>query len=84
VLPIDRLRTIDSSWGQAFTYDGFGNRISAPVTKGSAAYGNWSYYANTNWMVNNGYDANGNMTSAQSMAGLVYDVECSGYNAAPF
>ena len=26
-------------------------------------------------MVNNGYDANGNMTSTQSMTGLVYDVE---------
>ena len=67
--------TTDSSWGQAFTYDGFGNRTSASVTKGSAPYGNWSYYANTNWMVNTGYDANGNMTSTQSMYGLVYDVE---------
>jgi YD repeat-containing protein len=28
--------TTDSSWGQAFTYDGFGNRTSASVTKGSA------------------------------------------------
>jgi len=67
--------TTDSSWGQSFTYDGFGNRTSASVTKGSAPYGNWSYFANTNWMVNNGYDANGNMTSTQSMNGLVYDVE---------
>ncbi len=29
-------------WGQAFTYDGFGNRTSASVTKGSAPYGNWT------------------------------------------
>ena len=28
--------TTDSSWGQSFTYDGFGNQTSASVTKGSA------------------------------------------------
>jgi RHS repeat-associated protein len=67
--------TTDSSWGQAFTYDGFGNRTSASVTQGMAPHGNWSYYANTNWMVGSGYDANGNTTSTQTMTGLAYDVE---------
>jgi YD repeat-containing protein len=28
--------TTDSSWGQGFTYDGFGNRTSATQIKGSA------------------------------------------------
>jgi YD repeat-containing protein len=49
--------TTDSSWGQSFTYDGFGNRTSAVATKGSAPYGNWSYDSN-NHMLNYGWDAN--------------------------
>jgi len=62
-------------WGQAFTYDGFGNRTSASVTKGSAPYGNWSYDAATNRMAGF-YDANGNMTFAPSGYGdYRYDVE---------
>jgi YD repeat-containing protein len=54
-----------TQWGQGFTYDGFGNRTSASVTKGSAPYGNWSYDAATNRM-GGYYDANGNMTFAAS------------------
>jgi RHS repeat-associated protein len=65
--------TTDSSWGQSFTYDGFGNRTSAVATKGSAPYGNWSYDSN-NHMLNYGWDANGNMTSSPGGA-MTYDVE---------
>jgi YD repeat-containing protein len=69
--------TTDSSWGQAFTYDGFGNRTSASVTKGSAPYGNWSYDPATNRMGGYSYDANGNMTSVPgvSYGAVSYDVE---------
>jgi RHS repeat-associated protein len=67
--------TTDSSWGQAFTYDGFGNRTSASVTKGSAPYGNWNYDPATNRLTGYSSDANGNMTSTQSVYGLSYDVE---------
>jgi YD repeat-containing protein len=69
--------TTDSSWGQAFTYDGFGNRTSASVTKGSAPYGNWTYDLATN-RVAGYYDANGNMSllpSYGTITGYVYDVE---------
>jgi len=63
-------------WGQAFTYDGFGNRTSASVTKGSAPYGNWTYDPATNRMAGF-YDANGNMTLTGTPAynGYSYDVE---------
>src|SRR5260370_31308059 len=62
--------TTDTSWGQSFTYDGFGNRTSAAVTKGSAPYGNWSYDAATNRVIGQSYDANGNWINVGS-----YDVE---------
>jgi RHS repeat-associated protein len=61
--------TTDSSWGQAFTYDGFGNRTSASVTKGMAPHGNWNYDPNTNRLAGS-YDANGNSLDVGS-----YDVE---------
>jgi RHS repeat-associated protein len=65
-----------TQWGQAFTYDGFGNRTSASVTKGSAPYGSWSYDPATNRMAGF-YDANGNMTMTGTPAynGYTYDVE---------
>jgi YD repeat-containing protein len=61
-------------WGQSFTYDGFGNRTSATVTKRSAPHGNWSYDPATN-RGGGTFDANGNMTSGANLTGLVYDVE---------
>jgi YD repeat-containing protein len=61
--------TTDPSWGQSFTYDGFGNRTSAAVTKGSAPYGNWSYDPSTNRAIGSSYDANGNLGAGS------YDVE---------
>src|SRR6202023_1251873 len=55
-------------------YDGFGNRTSASVTKGSAPYGNWNYDANNH--VAGFYDANGNMSfSPSGNGGYIYDVE---------
>jgi RHS repeat-associated protein len=70
--------TTDSSWGQAFTYDGFGNRTSASVTKGMAPHGSWGYDPATNRLAGSGgYDANGNMLSLPSYgySGVSYDVE---------
>jgi len=64
-----------TQWGQAFAYDGFGNRTSASVTKGMAPHGNWGYDAATNRLTGYGSDANGNMTTTQSVYGLSYDVE---------
>lgn len=67
--------TTDSSWGQSFTYDGFGNRTSPTVIKGMAPYGNWSYDA-FNHMVGYGWDANGNMMYYPGGASpMTYDVD---------
>jgi RHS repeat-associated protein len=65
--------TTDSTWGQAFTYDGFGNRTSATQIKGAAPMGTWSYDAN-NHLLGYGWDANGNMTSSPGGA-MTYDVD---------
>jgi RHS repeat-associated protein len=64
-------------WGQAFTYDGFGNRTSASVTKGQAPHGSWNYDATTN-RVAGYYDANGNLSLQPvygAYTGYIYDVE---------
>ena len=65
-------------WGQAFTYDGFGNRTSASVTKGSAPCGNWAYDPATNRLTGGYYDANGNLSLVPvygAYTGYIYDVE---------
>jgi YD repeat-containing protein len=61
--------TTDPSWGQSFTYDGFGNLTSQTQTKGRAPYGNWYYDPLTNRGGGN-FDANGNMISVGA-----FDVE---------
>ena len=55
------------SWGQSYTYDGFGNLTDQTVTAGSAPAFQTSYDASTNHVW--GMDANGNMP------GYNYDVE---------
>jgi len=68
--------TTGPQWGQSFTYDGFGNRTGATVTKGTAPFGSWSVDAATNRVMGYSYDANGNMLSAPNISGsLTYDVE---------
>jgi RHS repeat-associated protein len=47
-------------WGQSYSYDGFGNRTAATVTKGSAPSSNLAFNPATNRIVGGPYDANGN------------------------
>ncbi|MGD0500558.1 MAG: hypothetical protein ABSC23_19225 [Bryobacteraceae bacterium] len=47
-------------WGDAYTYDGFGNLTAKTVTKGSAPAMTAVYDPATNWPVGGNYDANGN------------------------
>ena len=63
---LKRLSTAGTSaagWGQAYTYDGFGNLTAATVTQGSGVNFAQAYDPGTNHAVGNGqfqYDANGN------------------------
>jgi RHS repeat-associated protein len=66
--------TTGPEWGQSFTYDGFGNRTGAAVTKGTAPTSSMVYDPATNRIVGGSYDANGNMLNVQN-ATLGYDVE---------
>src|SRR5260221_6448690 len=66
--------TTGPEWGQSFTYDGFGNRTGATVTKGSAPSSSMVYDSATNRMVGGSYDANGNMLNVERST-LGYDVE---------
>ena len=59
----------NGSWGQAFTYDGFGNLTGKTVTQGSAPPLNVSYDPATNQQYGVTYDANGNVGTG------TYDVE---------
>jgi RHS repeat-associated protein len=66
--------TTGPEWGQSFTYDGFGNRTGAAVTKGTAPSSSMVYDASTNRIVGGSYDANGNMLNPQGTS-LGYDIE---------
>jgi RHS repeat-associated protein len=52
--------TGSGGWGDAYTYDGFGNLTAKTVTKGSAPAMTAVYDPATNWPVGGNYDANGN------------------------
>ena len=67
--------TVGPQWGLTFTYDGFGNRRSQQVTKGTAPAVYASYDSATNRI--NGYihDGNGNITWLPNGTTLAYDVE---------
>ena len=60
----------NGTWGQAFTYDGFGNLVGKAVTAGSAPVLSVSVDPATNRVVGQAYDANGNAGT-----GYTYDVE---------
>ena len=47
-------------WGEAYSYDGFGNLTGKTVTKGSAPSFSATYNPATNQPCNGNYDANGN------------------------
>ena len=66
--------TNTGAWGQAFTYDGFGNMLTQSVTQGTAPVMSLNYDNSTNRITTSGYgyDANGNMTTAP-LAGYTYD-----------
>jgi RHS repeat-associated protein len=59
------------AWGNAYSYDGFGNLTAKAVTVGSAPTFSASYNGATNQMIGGSYDANGNDVSA----GRIYDME---------
>ena len=72
--------TVGPTWGLRWTFDGFGNRLSQIVTKGTGPAVNLTVNAATNRIAMSGflYDANGNQT--QWTAGLEtwtanYDIE---------
>ena len=72
--------TTGPQWGLSFGYDGFGNRLTQTVTKGSAPASSLTANASTNRISSSGYgyDANGNLTTTPYGAGsmtLTYDVE---------
>ena len=64
----------DLSWGLAFKYDGFNNRVSQSVVQGSAFENELQHDPATNWMLNDSttYDANGNVISLPYLE-LEYD-----------
>ena len=71
---LNRLSTAgatNGSWGQAFTYDGFGNLTGKTVTQGSAPTLSVSFDPATNRQYGVNYDANGNVMQYKS----AYDVE---------
>ncbi len=51
-----------STWGEAYTYDGFGNLTTKTVTAGSGPTLSVVVDPNTNHIESQGYDANGNTT----------------------
>ncbi|MGH9631655.1 MAG: RHS repeat domain-containing protein, partial [Bryobacteraceae bacterium] len=68
--------TTGPEWGLNFSYDGYGNRTSQTMSKGTAPPStNLLYNENTNRIASAGYsyDANGNMTSMPGLSGMQYD-----------
>src|SRR5258706_9650699 len=67
--------TTGPEWGQSFSYDGFGNRTTTTVTKGSAPSSSFTISAGTNRILGFSYDANGNMTSGSGYSSATFDIE---------
>jgi len=68
--------TAGPDWGLAFTYDGFGNRTTQSVTKGSGPTVSLSINPANNRINSTGYtyDSNGNLTAMPGST-FVYDIE---------
>ena len=62
--------TTGPEWGLSFSYDGFGNRLSQTVTKGSAPTQSITVDSATNRVNGLSYDANGNVTSGLPIQGI--------------
>ena len=73
--------TTEPEWGQAYSYDGWGNLTGKSVTKGSAPTFSAAYDGATNRQVGLSYDANGNVYPI----GSSYDAEnrMMGYGQGP-
>lgn len=68
--------TTSTAWGLAWSYDGFGNRLSQNLTKGTGPTNSTLVDANTNRISSFGYayDANGNLTNMPHQnAQMTYD-----------
>src|SRR6185437_15086779 len=65
----------DNSWGQSFTYDGFGNLTQQTVTAGSAPSMSLNIDPATNHVAGGNYDANGNQYNTPGGSSLNYDAE---------
>jgi RHS repeat-associated protein len=60
LLRLASAQTTGTQWGEAYTYDGFGNLTGKTPTQGSAPALSVSYNPATNQPYNGNYDANGN------------------------
>ena len=72
--------TGSGGWGLSWSYDGFGNRLTQSVTKGTAPVVSLTVNAATNRISSSGfvYDANGNQTQWPVGAGTAsasYDMQ---------
>jgi RHS repeat-associated protein len=67
--------TAGPEWGLKFTYDGFGNRLSQEVTKGTAPTVYSNYNAATNRIAGYTHDGNGNILGLPNGTTLTWDVE---------
>ena len=80
--------TVAATWGNSFSFDGFGNLLSKTVTKGSAPSMTLSIDSATNRISSAGFghDANGNVTSAPGSMVFGFDVEnrITNYNSQEF
>jgi RHS repeat-associated protein len=68
--------TTSNAWGLSWSFDGFGNRLSQSLTKGTGPINSTLVDGNTNRISSAGYsyDANGNMTNMpQQNAQMIYD-----------
>jgi YD repeat-containing protein len=75
--PLTGCSTVPSgtTWGQGFQYDGFGNLTAKTVLAGSVPTLSVGIYPNTNHIIGQAYDANGNMLSSPTGSPMSYDVE---------
>jgi len=69
--------TAGTAWGNAYSYDGFGNLLSKSVTAGSAPALSLKVDGNTNRITTAGYtyDLNGNLTALPGVTGMAYDMD---------
>ncbi len=71
---LSKAETVSPSWGQQFTYDGFGSLTQKAVTRGSAPALSVLVDRATNRISGYSYDANGNQLTTNTQD-LTYDYE---------